>query len=139
MAKISGLGVTTFSIDDAGGTQRAVKNDVTTVTLNTPSGQQDTTGLDVSAHERLLLLADGSFNYSYVWNSAATTGIVTVLKAYRTLNGSDVGRTHTFTHDSLTLAMDCLLGDFPFTRAADGSLTGSTTANLSSGVVPAWA
>jgi len=139
MSKESGLGVSTFSIDDSGGTQRAVLNDVTQLSLATPSGQQDTTGLDKSAHERLLLLADGSFSYTCVFNDAATTGIHTVLKAYRTLSGSEVGRTHTFTHSGNTLAMECLLTDFPWTRGADGSLTGSVTANLSDGTVPAWA
>jgi hypothetical protein len=138
MTKESGLGVTTFSIDDAAGAQQAVKNDVTALTINTPSGQQDITGLDKSAHERVLLLADGSMNYTYVFNDGATTGIFTVLKAYRTLTGSETGRTHTFTHSANTLAMWLLLTDFPFTRAADGSLTGSTTANLSDGTVPAW-
>lgn len=138
MAKETGLGVTTFSIDDAAGTQRAVLNDVTTLNINTPSGQQDVTGLDKSAMERLLLLADGSFGYSYVFNDAATTGIFTVLSAYRTLAASQLGRTHTFTHSAQTLAMECLLTDFPFTRAASGELTGSTTANLSDGTVPTW-
>lgn len=139
MAKESGLGVTTFSIDDAGGTQRAVLNDVTSLTINTPSAQQDVTGLDKSAMERLLLLADGSMNYSYVFNDAATTGIFTVLAAYRTLAAGQVGRTHTFTHSGNTLAMELLLTDFPVVRGSDGSLTGSVTANLSSGTVPAWA
>ena len=138
MAKESGLGVTTFTIEDAAGTARAVINDVTSLTINTPSAQQDVTGLDKSAMERLLLLADGSMNYSYVFNDAATTGIFTVLKAYRTLNGTDIGRTHSFVHSAQTLTMDLLLTDFPVVRGADGSLGGSVTANLSSGTVPAW-
>lgn len=137
-AKESGLGVTTFTIEDSGGTARAVINDVTALTINTPSAIQDITGIDKSAMERLFLLADGSFNYTYVFNDAATTGIFTVLKAYRTLNGTDVGRTHTFVHSAQTLAMDCLLTDFPLVRGADGSFGGSATAQLSSGTVPAW-
>lgn len=138
MAKESGLGVSTFSIDDAAGTPRAVLNDCSVLNINTPSAMQDVTGLDKSAMERLHLLADGSFGYTYVFNDAATTGIHTVLKAYRTLAASQVGRTHTFTHSGQTLAMECLLEDFPFTRGADGSLAGSTTARLSDGTVPAW-
>ena len=138
MAKESGLGVTTFSVDDSGGTARAVLNDVTQLGIATPSGEQDVSGLDKSAHERLLLLADGSFNYTYVFNDAASTGIFTVLKNYRTIFAGEVGRTHTFTHSANTLAMECLNNDFPQNRGADGSLTGSTTASLSSGTVPAW-
>jgi len=139
MAKESGLGVTTFSIDDSAGAQQAVLNDVTSLSIKTPSADQDVTGLNKSAHERLLLLADGSFDYSYIFNDAATTGIFTVLKAYRTLAANQVGRTHTFTHSGQTLAMECLLDDFPFTRGADGSFGGSCSAKLSDGTVPTWA
>jgi hypothetical protein len=139
MAKESGLGVTTFSIDDAAGTQRAVLNDVHSLTINTPSAQGDVSGLDKSAMERILLLADGSMNYAYTFNDAATTGIYTVLSAYRTLAASQTGRTHTFTHSGNTLAMELLLTDFPVVRGADGSLGGSITANLSDGTVPTWA
>lgn len=138
MAKESGLGVSVFSVDDSGGTARAILNDVTQLGIATPSGEQDITGLDKSAHERLLLLADGSFNYTYVFNDAATTGVFTVLKDYRTILAGQVGRTHTFTHSGQTLAMECINNDFPFTRGSDGSLTGSTTANLSNGTVPTW-
>lgn len=138
MAKESGLGVTTFSIDDAAGSPQAVLNDVTSLSIKTPSGIQDVTGLNKSAHERLLLLADGSFDYTFVFNDVATTGIHTVLRAYRTLASNQVGRTHTFVHSGQTLAMECLLTDFPLTRAADGSFGGSVTAQLSDGSLPAW-
>ena len=137
MSKESGIGVTTFSIDDAAGSPVAVKNDVTALGIATPSGVQDTTGLDKSAHERLLLLADGSMNLTYVFNDAAT-GIFTTLRAFRTLAASQTGRTTTFVHSAMTLAMELLYSDFPLTRAADGSLTGSTTGQLSDGTVPAW-
>ena len=121
------------------GTQRAVLNDTTALGIATPSGEQDVSGLDKSAHERLLLLADGSFNMTYIFNDAATTGIFTVMKNFRTLAASQTGRTTTFTHSANTLAMEILWTDFPFTRGADGSLGGSTTGSLSDGTVPAWA
>lgn len=136
--KESGLGVTTYSIDDSAGAQQAVKNDVTALSIATPSGEQDVTGLDKSAHERLLLLADGSFNMTYVFNDVATVGIFTVMKNFRTLAANQTGRTTTFTHSGQTLAMEILWVDFPLTRAADGSLGGSTQGNLSDGTVPAW-
>jgi hypothetical protein len=88
--------------------------------------------------ERILLLADGSMNYAYTFNDAATTGIFTVLAAYRTLAASQLGRTHTFTHSANTLAMELLLTDFPVVRGADGALGGSITANLSDGTIPVW-
>ncbi len=138
MAKESGLGVTLFSVDDAAGTIRAILNDVTNLSINTPSAQADVSGLDKSATERLFLIADGNFNYTYVFNDVATIGVFTVLAAYRTLNGSEVGRTHTFTHSAQILSMECILDDFPFTRGADGAFGGTTTANLSDGTVPIW-
>src|SRR3990172_8008467 len=95
MAKESGL-ASTCSVDDSGGTLRDISNDVTSITLNTPSGIQDVTGLDKSAMERLLLLADGSGSINGVFNDAATTGSHTVLKNYRTILAGQVGRTLTF-------------------------------------------
>ena len=52
MAKTSGLGAT-LTVADSGGTPRAISNDVTDFTLNTPINLQDTTGVNKSAHERL--------------------------------------------------------------------------------------
>lgn len=138
MAKESGLGVSVFSIDDSGGTARAVLNDVTQLNISTPSAMQDVTGLDKSAMERLHLLADGQIQFTYVFNDAATTGIFTVLKDYRTIFAGQVGRTILFTHSAQILSMETLLSDFPFTRAADGSLTGQATGMLSNGTVPIW-
>lgn len=138
MPKESGLGVTTLSVDDSAGTQRAVLNDVTALSISTPSAEQDVTGLDKSARERLLLLADGEMGLTYVFNDAATTGIFTVLKNFRTLAAGQTGRTTTFTHSGQTLAMELLYTDFPLTRGADGSLGGSTTGRLSDGSVPSW-
>ena len=138
MAKESGAGVTTLSIDDSAGSQQVVKNDITALGIATPSGVQDTSGLDKSAHERLLLLADGSMALTYVFNDAATTGIFTVLNNFRTLAANQTGRTTTFTHSGQTLAMELLYNDFPLTRGADGSLGGSTTGQLSDGTIPAW-
>ena len=138
MAKESGLGVTTFSVDDSAGTQRAIINDVTQFNITTPSNQQDVTGVDKSAMERLLLLADGQVQFTYVFNDAATIGVFTVLRNYRTLAASQVGRTTTITHSGNTLAMELLYNDFPLNRGADGSLTGQVTGMLADGTVPAW-
>src|SRR6187402_845891 len=80
MAKEPGIGWTTCSIDDSGGSLQAIINDVTSLQFATPRGVQDTTGLDKSAMERLLLLADFSATLTGVFNDAATTGAHTVLK-----------------------------------------------------------
>jgi hypothetical protein len=42
----------------SGTRRRAIKNDITNWQMATPRGVQDITGVDKSANERLLLLAD---------------------------------------------------------------------------------
>jgi hypothetical protein len=70
MAKQSGLGWTTCSVDDAAGVVRTIINDVTNLQFATPRGVQDITGIDKSAYERLLLLADFSITLNIVANFA---------------------------------------------------------------------
>jgi len=137
LAKESGL-ASTLSVDDSGGTLRDISNDVTSVTINTPSGVQDVTGLDKSAMERLLLLGDGSGTITGVFNDAATTGSHTVLKNYRTILAGQVGRTLTFAVSGQTLSMEVILTSYDLNRAPDGSLTFSAPFQLSNGTVPAW-
>src|SRR5215470_6955000 len=71
MAKQTGLGWTTASVDDSGGVVRAIINDFTNLQFATPRGVQDVTGIDKSAIERLLLLADFSVTFNGVFNVAA--------------------------------------------------------------------
>ena len=137
MAKESGL-ASTLSVDDSGGTLRDISNDVTSLTLNTPSGVQDVTGLDKSAMERLLLLGDGSGAITGVFNDAASTGIHTVLKNYRTIFAGQVGRTLTFAVSGQTLSMEVLFTDYSLNRGQDGSLIVTAPFVLCNGTVPAW-
>ena len=44
MPKETGLGVTTFSWDDSAGSLKAIVNDFTTFSFDTPRALQDTTG-----------------------------------------------------------------------------------------------
>jgi hypothetical protein len=60
MAKETGLAWSAMSVDDAGGTLRDIRNDITNFQFATPRAVQDVTGIDRSAMERLLLLADMS-------------------------------------------------------------------------------
>ena len=96
------------------------------------------TGLDKSAMERLLLLADGSGTINGVFNDAATTGSHTVLKNYRTIFAGQVGRTLTFAVSAQSLSMEVLFTSYDLSRAADGSLTFSAPFVLCNGTVPAW-
>src|ERR1044072_3154205 len=58
--KLTGLGWTTLSLDDGAASLQDIKNDVTNFNFAMPRGVQDVTGVDKSAYERLLLLADFS-------------------------------------------------------------------------------
>jgi len=138
MAKESGLGVTTFSIDDSGGTARAVLNDVRDFTINTPRALLDVTGLDKSATERIIGMADGSVGFNYIFNDAATTGVFTVLKNFATIFAGQLGRTLSLVISGQTLNMELLFEDFPLVRGSDGALGGSTTGRLAEGTLPAW-
>ena len=70
MAKTSGLAATVI-IDDSGGTPQTISNDITNFQFSTPRAVQDITGVDKSAHERLLLLADSSWTFNGVFNTAS--------------------------------------------------------------------
>jgi hypothetical protein len=135
MAKESGLGWTTCSVDDASGTARAIKNDVTNLQFATPRGVQDITGIDKSAYERLLLLADFSVTLNGVFNDAANQSH----DVFKTVPSTSVARTVTLTVSGQTLANECLFTDYPLTRADSGELTFSAPGVLSDGTVPTWA
>lgn len=135
MAKESGLGWTTLSVDNSSGTPVAIKNDITNLAIATPRAVQDVTGIDKSAFERLLLLADASFTLNGVYNDDASTGSHTVFK---TVPSTSVARTTTATVSGQTLAPELLYTDYALTRADDGALTWSTPGVLSDGTVPAW-
>lgn len=130
MAKESGIGMT-FSVDDSTGTLRDISNDVTDVGFGTPQNLQDITGLDKSAIERLILIADGTVSCTWVFNDATSH----VFDVFKTRTGT---RTVTIAISGQTLSMEMLISDVSFTRAADGSFTGTSTLQLQSGTVPAW-
>ncbi|MGW0587465.1 hypothetical protein [Streptosporangium sp. NPDC002607] len=134
MAKEAGMGWTTLSVDDSSGSVCAIKNDVTNFEFASPRGVQDVTGVDKSAMERLLLLADFSITLNGVFNDAAGASHA-VLK---TVPSTSVARTVTLTISGQTLANECLFTDYALTRAADGSLTFSAPGVLADGTVPTW-
>lgn len=135
MAKETGLGITTLSVDDSGGTLRAIINDVTNFDVSTPRAEQDVTGVDKSAMERLLLLADCSWTLNGVFNDAATTGAHTVLS---TIPSTSVARTTTLVVSGQTLTTEILYTDYSLSRAANGALTWTAPGGLADGTVPTW-
>jgi hypothetical protein len=132
MAKQSGLGWTTLSVDTSNPTLTDIKNDVTNFDFSTPRAVQDVTGIDKSAIERLLLLADFSITLNGVFNVASSH---TVFKDVAT---TDVVRTTSLGIASQTLSVECLYTDYAVSRAAGGALTWSAPGDLANGTAPAW-
>lgn len=120
-------------MDDASGTPTIIKNDVTNLQFATPRAVQDVTGIDKSAMERLLLLADASITLQTVFNP---TGAHLV---FSTVPSTSVARTTTLTVSGKTLAMEILYTDYPLQRSNAGDLTASIPGVLADGNVPTWA
>ncbi len=134
MSKETGLGWTAASVDASDTTVKTIINDLTNISFATPRGVQDVTGIDKSAMERLLLLADASVDLNGVFNPAADQSHA----VFKTVPSSSVARTVTLTISSQTLAGEYLFTDYALTRAGDGSLTFSAPGVLATGVVPTW-
>lgn len=135
MAKESGLAVTTLSVDDSGGSARDIRNDVTAFSFATPRAVQEVTGVDKSAMERLLLLADASVDLDGVFNDATNQAH----DVFSTVPSTSVQRTVTITISGQTLAMEMLATDYALTRAESGALTWKVPLVLADGTVPTWA
>lgn len=129
MAKEAGFPFT-VSVDDSTPTLQDISNDVTNFSFATPRGVQDVTGVDKSAMERLLLLADFSVTLNGVFNDALSHLVFDEL---------DDERTCTLAVSGQSLSNECLFTDYALTRNQDGSLTWSTPGVLADGTVPAWA
>lgn len=127
----------TITVDDSGGTGRDISNDINSLTIGTPSNQQDVTGLDKSGIERILLLADAEVTFNGTFNDAADKSHA-VFKNYRTIFAGEVGRTVAIAISGQTLSMEILFTSYNLSRGADGSLTWVATGGLADGTVPAW-
>jgi hypothetical protein len=134
VAKESGLGMT-ITIDDNGGSGQDLSNDIPSCEVATPRAVQDVTGVDKSAMERILLLADGSATFNAVFNDGANR----MHAVFKTIPSSAaVSRTCVFLVSGQTLTMEMLLTDYPLSRAASGELTAAVPAVLANGTAPAW-
>jgi hypothetical protein len=95
---------------------------------------QDVTGIDKSAIERLLLLADATFEGTGVFNDAANMSHA----VFKTVPSTSVARTVTLTVSGQTLANEMIFTDYPLSRSASGELTFTVPGQLSDGTVPTW-
>lgn len=135
MAKQSGLGWTTFTVEESDGTTaNDLRNDVTNFQVATPRGVQDVTGIDKSAMERILLLADLSYTLNGVFNPSASKSH----RTFRTASSTSTQRTTVAGIAGESLTSQCLPTDYSLTRAADGSFTWSVPMVLADGTVPTW-
>lgn len=134
MAKETGLAWTTLSVDDSAGAAKDIRNDITNFEYATPRAVQETTGIDKSAFERLLLLADFSITLNGVFNPEADMSHA-VLK---TVGSTSVTRTISITVSGQSLNNECIITDYALTRADDGALTWQAPAVLADGTVPTW-
>ena len=121
-------------MDDSSTAAQTILNDITDFSISTPRGVQDTTGVDKSARETLLLLADYSLTLNGVFNADANQSHA----VFKTVSSTSVARTVTYTHSSQTLAAEILFTDYNLTRGADGSLTWTAPGVLESGTAPSW-
>lgn len=135
MAKQNGLGWTTLSVDDSSGSAQAIKNDITNLTISTPRAVQDVTGIDKSAIERILLLADASVELDGVFNTASNMSHA----VFSTVPSTSVNRTVTSVIGGKTLPMEMLPTDYALTRSASGEFTWKVPLVLADGTVPTWA
>ena len=134
MAKEGGLGMS-VAVDDAAGTPRTLSNDFSNLQWATPRGVQDTTGLDKSAIERQLLLAD----FSVTLNAPAFDDAANMSHSvFKTVTSTSVLRTVTIGISGQTLACETLFTDYALTRSATGEITFSAPGVLGDGTVPTW-
>lgn len=133
MAKASGLGWTTLTVELSDGTTATdIKNDVSNLEFSTPRGVQDTTGINKSAMERLLLLADFSITLNGVFNA---TGAHLVFK---TVPSTSTVRATALTVNAVSMTNETLYTDYAISRSDSGELTWSAPGVLADGTAPAW-
>lgn len=139
MAKTSGLG-STITVDDSTGTSNTdLSNDITNYSFSTPRGVQDSTGVDKSAHERILLLAD----YSVTLNMVANFTAGKQHDVFKTVSSTSVNRTTVInpigtTSGNPKLSCEVLYTDYQLTRTNTGELTSQAPGSLADGAVPTW-
>lgn len=136
MAKTSGLGAA-ITVDDATGSPQVISNDVSEFSLNTPRAEQDITGVDKFAHERLLLLADASVSLKGTFNPAANLSHA----VFSTVPSTSVNRTTKLQPTSVSVPFitnEILFTEYSVSRAAGGELTWEAPGSLADGTVPTW-
>jgi hypothetical protein len=135
-SKVSGLGATVV-VADATQTNQTISDDVTEFSLATPRAVQDTTGVDVYAHQRLLLLADATVSLKGVFNPAANMSHAVL----STVPSTSVVRSTQITPTASEypyLGFNADYSSYDVSRANDGALTWASEGALADGNTPTW-
>ena len=107
---------------------------MTDLSFATPRGVQDTTGIDKSAHERLLLLADFSIAPKGVFNSAVSHAV------FKTVPSTSVVRPVAITVNGTNLSANCLFSDYSLARSnlCRRAIRGRHQVRLRMAASPVW-
>ena len=133
MAKETGLGWTTLTVQNDALAAQDLRNDLTNLDFSTPYNTQEVTGIDKSAMERLLLLADFTGTLNSVFNPSAN-------RVHDVFNGDlRIPRAMVIVISAQSLTNTVLFTDYALTRAAGGEFTAQHPFVLSNGTVPTWA
>lgn len=136
MAKTTGLGATIL-VDDSSGTPQTISNDVNDFQFATPRAAFDVTGVDKSAMERILGLADYSVTLKGTFNTAANLSH----DVFKTVPSTAVNRTTKIEPTSGStpfLSCEALFTDYQISRSNSGELQWSAPGVLADGTVPTW-
>lgn len=136
MAKISGL-TSSVTIDDSGGSGRDISTDVTSLSINTSRGEQDITGVNKSAMERLLLREDTTISLSGVYDAGSNLAH-DVFKTVGTQAGT-VTRTAVIGFPVGTATLEVVPSNYNLALGADGSLTWTVDLHTANGTAISWA
>lgn len=126
-----------IAVDDSAGTARVISNDISTAEWDTPREELMVTGVDKSAAERLLGLADFTCTFEGTMNSTNTGAASHAV--FRTVPSTSVARTVTLTISSQILACETLFTSYALTREDDGAMNYSAEGALADGTSPVWA
>lgn len=132
--KVTGLAQTTLTVTDTVPTARDIRNAITDWKVSTPRAVQDTTGIDKSAKETLLLLADISFSCNGIFDTSANGAHA----VFSTVPSTSVARAVVIVTNGKTLSFNANFTDYALTRTNTGELTWTAPAVLSDGSVPTW-
>ena len=134
MAKQSGLAWSTLTVGDAAASSRDIRNDLTSVEISTPREEWEITGIDKSAKERTLLLADFSLKLSGIYNPASNMSH----DVFRTVPSTTVARATAITVGGKSLSGNLLYPNYPLKRDSSGKFTFDVEGMLADGAVPVW-